>query len=70
MKKLKINNILSLLFLIAPLAVSSAHHHSNESVKKESNNKNKKEIQVVKDKDSFIEEKQKESSKLLQNVKK
>tara|TARA_B100000900_G_scaffold100897_1_gene83548 strand:+ start:425 stop:631 length:207 start_codon:yes stop_codon:yes gene_type:complete len=68
MKKLKINNILSLLFLIAPLAVSSAHHHSNESVKKES--KNKKEIQVVKDKDSFIEEKQKESSKLTQNLKK
>tara|TARA_B100000989_G_C19511522_1_gene459323 strand:+ start:812 stop:1024 length:213 start_codon:yes stop_codon:yes gene_type:complete len=68
MKKLKINNMLSLLFLIAPLAVSSAHHHSNESVKKESNNKNKKEIQVVKDKDSFIEEKQKESSKLPQNV--
>ena len=68
MKKLKINNILSLLFLIAPLAVSSAHHHSNENVKKES--KNKKEIQVVKDKDSFIEEKQKESSKLTQNLKK
>ena len=68
MKKLKINNILSLLFLIAPLAVSSAHHHSNESVKKDSNNKEKKEIQVGKNKNSYIEEKQKKFSKLPQNA--
>ena len=67
MKKLKIINVLSFLFLISPMAISSAHHHSNEDVKKENNIENKKEIQVVKNDNSNNKQKQKQSLNLSQN---